>query len=172
MTISRSSTAAAASYSTTAPKKEKNRIYNPVRTEDEFNTLNLLSASSRVPLITLWTASWCSSCAQISPLVQDLIKSGTGESPTTSVSFAEIQIDAPTIGPLAMRYMITSVPTLMAFDRQEAQLETRVQKLDDLRSRRCLIEWIEREAKRRGEGGAGGGSGASLFSALFGGGRS
>jgi len=79
--------------------------YPSVRHEDEFETLNLLSASSRVPLITLWTASWCPSCKVVGPLIQDLIKSGVGED-EGSVSFAEVQLDSPTIGPLMMRYQV------------------------------------------------------------------
>lgn len=54
------------------------------------------------------------------------------------------------------------MPTLLAFDRQEAQLETKVTKLDDMKNKQFLIDWIETEAKRHGEGGAGGGLG-SLF---------
>ncbi|CAD0027825.1 unnamed protein product, partial [Aureobasidium pullulans] len=95
-------------YTATAPKKAaKNRLYNPVRYEDEFETLNLLSASSRVPLITLWSASWCPS--------------------------------------------------------QEAQLETKAHKVEDMKNRQFLISWIETEAKRHGEGGAGGSSLFGLF---------
>jgi hypothetical protein len=59
------------------------------------------------------------------------------------------------------------MPTLLSFDRQEAQLETKITRLDDLKNRQFLTEWIEREAKRHGEGG-GGGTGIGLFSRLFG----
>lgn len=139
---------------------------NSVRTEEEFETLNLLSSSGRQPLITLWTASWCPSCKQISPLLSDIVSSGVGEA-EGGVGYAEIQLDSPTIGGLMMRYSIGSMPTLMAFDRQEAQLETRVTNVDEMRSRRFLEDWIRREASRQGMGG-GGGSGGSLFSGLFG----
>ena len=64
-----------------------------------------MSASSRVPLITLWTASWCPSCKVVGPLIQELIESGVGEE-DGSVSFAEVQLDSPTIGPLMMRYQV------------------------------------------------------------------
>ncbi|KAF2149010.1 hypothetical protein K461DRAFT_231671, partial [Myriangium duriaei CBS 260.36] len=127
-----------------------------VRHENEFEDLNLLSASSRVPLITLWGASWCPSCKIITPLVRDLIESGIGQD-HGGVSFAEIQLDSPTLGPLAMRYTVNSLPTLLAFDRQEAQLETRVTNVDDMKNEAFLIRWIETEAKRHGAGGAGGG---------------
>lgn len=59
------------------------------------------------------------------------------------------------------------MPTLLAFDRQEPQLETRVSNVEDMKSKKFLTEWIEREAKRAGSGG-GGGSGTSLFGGLFG----
>ncbi|KAI4760474.1 hypothetical protein E4T52_00991 [Aureobasidium sp. EXF-3400] len=162
-------------YTATAPKKAaKNRLYNSsdcssrylttysVRYEDEFETLNLLSASSRIPLITLWSASWCPSCKVISPLLKELIKEGVGEA-QGGVSYAEIELDSPTLGGLAMRYQVNSLPTLLAFDRQEAQLETKVHKVEDMKNRQFLINWIETEAKRHGEGGAGGGSLFGLF---------
>lgn len=60
------------------------------------------------------------------------------------------------------------MPTLLAFDRQEAQMETRLTKLEDMKNKQLLTNWIENEAKRHGEGG-GGGSGFSLFGGLFGG---
>ena len=59
------------------------------------------------------------------------------------------------------------MPTLLAFDRQEAQLETKVTNVQDMTNRRFLIDWIETEAKRHGEGGAGGGGLSGLFK-LFG----
>lgn len=76
-----------------------------VRTEEEFAALNLLSASSRVPLITLWSASWCPSCKIVSPIIKELIESGVGEAQGT-VSFAEIEMDAPTLGSLGMTYQV------------------------------------------------------------------
>jgi len=63
---------------------------------------------------------------------------------------------------------ITTMPTLLAFDRQEAQLETRITKVEEMSNKKFLTEWIEREARRRGDGGAGGGTGGSIFSGLFG----
>lgn len=156
-----------------------------VRTENDFEDLILLSASSRVPLITFWGARWCTSCQAVKPLVKGLIEEGFGEE-QGGVSFVEIEMDAPTIGGLAMRYQvrdtttygryalltchiqISSMPTLLAFDRSEAQLETKVTRVDDMRNKRFLIEWIEREASRHGEGGAGGGSPFSFLSSIFG----
>ncbi|GAB7346774.1 hypothetical protein MBLNU459_g1875t1 [Dothideomycetes sp. NU459] len=161
-----SATIFARTYSSTAPKSARNRIYNSVRTEEEFESLNLLSASSRVPLITLWSASWCPSCKVVSPIIKELIESGVGEAQGT-VSFAEIEMDAPTLGSLGMRYQITSMPTLLAFDRQEAQMGTRLTSLEDLKNKQLLTKWIEKEASRHGEGGAGG-TGAGLLGGLFG----
>lgn len=67
-----------------------------------------------------------------------------------------------------MRYAVNSLPTLLAFDRGEPQLETRVTRVEDLKREAFLREWIETEAKRHGDGGAGGGTGRGLFGAIFG----
>ena len=131
-----------------------------------LHTLTLMSASSRVPLLTFWMATWCQTCKTVSPMIQELIeKDGVGEA-QGGISFVEVEMDSPDLGGLAgvgMRYGITSIPTLLAFDRQEPQLETKLQRLDDMKNRQFLTKWIEKEAARHGQGGAGG----SLFG-LFG----
>lgn len=55
------------------------------------------------------------------------------------------------------------MPTLLSFDRQEAQVETKLTRVEDMKNRQFLIEWIEREAKRHGQGGGGGGGLFGLF---------
>jgi thiol-disulfide isomerase/thioredoxin len=145
----------------------KNRIYpNRIRREDELQTLTLMSASSRVPLITFWMATWCQNCKIVLPLIQELIEKDKVGEAQGGVSFVEVEMDSPDMGGLAgtaMTYGINSIPTLLAFDRQEAQRETKISRLDDLKNREFLIRWIEKEASRRGEGGAGG-----SFFGLFG----
>jgi thiol-disulfide isomerase/thioredoxin len=155
-------------FSTTHATQAKNRIFPaPVRSEDELQTLLLMSASTRTPLLTLWKTNWCSSCQIISPLIRELVeKDGIGEE-EGGVSFVEVEMDSPDlggVGGIPLRYMINSIPTLLAFDRQEPQQETKVSRLDDLKNRAFLKKWIETEAARQGKGGAGG----SLFGGFFG----
>jgi thiol-disulfide isomerase/thioredoxin len=145
----------------------KNRIYTNIREPNELHTLLLLSSSSNRPLITLWTANWCRSCAAVAPIISDLIeKEGIGED-EGGLGYTEVEIHASTIGNLPITYAITSVPTLLAFSRSEPQMETRVQKVDDLKNREFLVRWLRTEAARGGMGGAGG-SGRSLFEGWFG----
>ena len=110
--------------------------------------------------------TWCQTCKVVSPLVQELIEKESVGEDQGGVSFVEIEMDSPDLGGLAgigMRYGINSIPTLLAFDRQEPQLETKVYKLEELKNRDFLTKWIEKEAARHGEGGAGG-----KFFGLFG----
>ncbi|KAK7527145.1 uncharacterized protein IWZ02DRAFT_193558 [Phyllosticta citriasiana] len=147
------------SFSRSAPRlaaSNANRIYTSVRNPDEFANLLLLSASSRRPLLTLWTASWCPSCQAVKPILEELVgKEGVGEE-QGGVGYAEVEVDAVTIGDLPITYRINSMPTLLAFDRQEAQFETRVTAVDKMKNRDFLRQWIVSEAKRRGQGGGGG----------------
>jgi len=85
------------------------------------------------------------------------------------ISYAEIEYDSPDImdSGLGMTYMITSMPTLLSFDRGEAQLMTKVTDPKLMKNKEWLKEWLRTEASRRGEGG-GGGSGWGLFGGLFG----
>ncbi|KAK1065964.1 hypothetical protein LTR74_007521 [Friedmanniomyces endolithicus] len=145
----------------------KNRIYpSTIRSESELETLTLMSASTRTPLVTLWMTSWCSSCKVVSPLLRTLIqdeKVGEGQG---GISYAEVEMDSPDMGGLGglpLRYGINSIPTLLAFDRQEPQIATKVARLEDLKSKAYLTRWLETEAARHGGGGGGG-----RFGGLFG----
>lgn len=67
---------------------------------------------------------------------------------------------------LGAQYMITHLPTLLSFDRGEAQVATKIEDVEVLRDREFLERWIETEAKRNGTGGGGGGGGG-LFGGLW-----
>lgn len=66
---------------------------------------------------------------------------------------------------LTLGAQITSMPTLLAFSRQEAQFETRLTRPEQMKNKNFLREWLLNEAKRGGRAGGGGGS---LFGGLFG----
>ena len=119
-------------------------------------------------------------------ICKTLLEDGVGEK-EGGVGYAEVEIDAPDNGELSQRYVvchflsetasviilrfpnsyvqITSVPTLLAFSRGEAQLETKVTNAKDLSDQDFLKRWIEQEAARGGQGGAGG---KGLLGRLFG----
>lgn len=99
------------------------------------------------------------------PLVQAAIEKDKIGEEQGGVGFAEVEYDAPDAVELGMRYMITSIPTLLAFSRGEAQVETKVTRVEQLKDGAFLRAWIEKEAARGGDGGAGG---VSLFKSLFG----
>lgn len=146
----------------------KNRIFNNIRTPDELQTLLLVSSSNNKSLITLWTAGWCAPCKTITPLIRSLVEEeGAGEQ-DGGISFAEVELDAPTIGDLPITYAVNSVPTLLAFARQRPQLETRVTG-DKLRDKAFLKEWIAAEARRGRDLGpdASGGSGLGFLGKWF-----
>lgn len=65
---------------------------------------------------------------------------------------------------LAGEYFITSIPTLLAFRRGQAHLESKVAVKSELADRPFLEGWIRGEAGR--EEGRGGGGG--LFGGIFG----
>ncbi|RDW64252.1 hypothetical protein BP5796_10754 [Coleophoma crateriformis] len=146
-------------------------LYNhSVRRPDDFETYKLLSTSARVPLLTFWTASYCSTCRAVSPILEELINAGVGEE-EGGVSYCELEYDSPDImsSGLGMTYMITSMPTLLSFDRGEPQTDTKVTDPRKLKDREWLKEWIRTEARRRGGGGGGASPAKGLFGGLFGG---
>ncbi|TQN68105.1 Thioredoxin M-type [Colletotrichum shisoi] len=163
------SAAAAASFSTSHSRPSKNQIYASVRRPDDFYTYQLMSSSSRTPLITLWTTSWCGTCRVVAPLIRSLVDAGVGEA-EGGVAYCTVEFDSPDVmsGGLGMTYMITSIPTLLSFDNQEAQIQTKVHDAKKLADRAFLEEWIRTEAQRHGQRGGGGGPGG-VFGGLFGG---
>ncbi|KAK4247838.1 hypothetical protein C7999DRAFT_40950 [Corynascus novoguineensis] len=157
-------------FSTSRPLRASNQVYASVRNSDQFHTYQLLSSSSRTPLLTLWTTSWCSTCRVVAPLIQELVESGVGEA-EGGVGYCTVEYDAPDVmtAGLGLTYMINSVPTLLSFDAGEAQVQTKITDGRKLADRRFLEEWIRTEAGRHGNRGGGGPSGGSnLLGSIFG----
>jgi hypothetical protein len=60
--------------------------------------------------------------------------------------------------PKLTRAQITSLPTLLAFSRQEAQFDTKLFRPQDMQNKDILRQWLLNEARRGGRKGGGGGS--------------
>jgi thiol-disulfide isomerase/thioredoxin len=120
-----------------------------------------------MPLVTLWTASWCSTCKVVAPLVQSVVESGVGEA-EGGIGYCTVEYDAPDImtGGFGMQYMITSIPSLFSFDAQDVRSHTKVVDAKKLTDRLFLEEWIRNEARQYGN--RSGGDNARLFGGLFG----
>ena len=119
-----------------------------IRYSKEFDDYLLLSTSSRSPFLTLWTASWCSSCKVVAPIVKEIIEDQHVGEDKGGVAYAEVEFDSPTVGPLARRYAITGIPTLLAFHKGEASLETRLTDVNEMKDPEMLRLWIMQEALR------------------------
>ena len=78
------------------------------------------------------------------------------------VAYAEVEFDSPTVGPLARRYAITGIPTLLSFNRGEAQLDTRLTDVNEMKDPELLRLWILQEALK-GLGGPGRGYFGTMF---------
>ncbi|CAO2654567.1 Nn.00g113000.m01.CDS01 [Neocucurbitaria sp. VM-36] len=135
-----------------------NRVFDPVRQPDHLDTLTLLNAADNRALITLWSATWCQTCQAIKPLVRQMIEEERVGEKEGGLGFVEVLLDSVMIGDLGVRYRISSMPTLLAFSRQEAQFDTRVTRPEDMRNKDFLREWLLNEARRGGRMGGGGGS--------------
>ncbi|KAJ4301602.1 hypothetical protein N0V90_003695 [Kalmusia sp. IMI 367209] len=146
-------------------RSNQNRIFDNVRTPNDLHTLTMLSAADNRPLITLWSASWCSTCQAVKPLVKGMIEDERVGEEEGGLGFAEVELDSTLIGDLGVKYMITSMPTLLAFSRQEAQFDTRITKPELMKNKEHLREWLLSEARRGGRAGGGGGG---LFGSIFG----
>lgn len=87
-------------------RSNQNRIFDNVRRPEDLHTLTLLSATDNRPLITLWSASWCTTCQAVKPLVKGLIEDervGEGEG---GLGYVEVELDSTLIGDLGVQYMV------------------------------------------------------------------
>ncbi|KAF2241083.1 hypothetical protein BU26DRAFT_391796, partial [Trematosphaeria pertusa] len=133
----------------------QNRIFDNVRSPADLHTLTLLSAAANRPLITFWSASWCSTCRAVKPLVKALIEDERVGEAEGGLGFVEVELDSVLIEDLGVKYMITSMPTLLALSRQEAQFETKLTRPEEMKNKDFLRRWLLNEARRGGRTGGG-----------------
>ncbi len=74
--------------------------------EDDFKTTVLQSKS---PIMVDFWAKWCAPCLAAAPVLEELAKEYVGK-----IDFAKVDVDAN--GPLAAKYAVTSIPTMLIFE--------------------------------------------------------
>ncbi len=73
--------------------------------EDNFQNIVLQSKS---PVMVDFWAQWCGPCLATAPILEELAKEYAGK-----IDFAKVDVDAN--GPLAAKYGIASIPTMLVF---------------------------------------------------------
>lgn len=80
-------------------------MIQPIVGEDNFQK-TVLQAKSPV-LVDFW-AQWCGPCLATAPILEELAKEYAGK-----IDFAKVDVDAN--GPLAVKYGIAAIPTMIVF---------------------------------------------------------
>jgi len=84
-------------------------MFDSIRKPEDLHTLTLLSAAENRPLITFWSASWCTTCQAVKPLVKSLIEDeGVGQT-EGGLAYAEVELDSTLIGDLGIKYMVRRI---------------------------------------------------------------
>ena len=73
--------------------------------EDNFQNVVLQSKS---PVMVDFWAQWCGPCLATAPVLEELAKEYAGK-----IDFAKVDVDAN--GPLAAKYGIAAIPTMLVF---------------------------------------------------------
>ncbi len=73
--------------------------------EDDFQNIVLQSKS---PVMVDFWAQWCGPCLASAPVLEELAKEYAGK-----MDFAKVDVDAN--GPLAAKYGIAAIPTMLVF---------------------------------------------------------
>lgn len=77
-----------------------------IQGEDSFQSAVLQSKS---PIMVDFWAKWCGPCLAAAPILEELANEYAGK-----IDFAKVDVDAN--GPLAAKYGITSIPTMLIFE--------------------------------------------------------
>ncbi|OAK93444.1 hypothetical protein IQ06DRAFT_236291 [Phaeosphaeriaceae sp. SRC1lsM3a] len=144
-------------FPSSTTRSHTNRIFDPIRAPQDLHTLTMLNAADNRTLITLWSAKWCQTCATVTPLVMRMLQEEKVGEAEGGLGFATVEMDSTLIEDLPVTFRISSMPTLLAFSRQEAQFDTRMTRPEEMRDERLLREWLVKEARRGGRAGGGGG---------------
>ncbi len=80
-------------------------MIQPIVGEDNFQKTVLQGKS---PVMVDFWAQWCGPCLATAPILEELAKEYAGK-----VDFAKVDVD--TNGPLAAKYGIASIPTMIVF---------------------------------------------------------
>jgi thioredoxin 1 len=80
-------------------------MIQPIVGEDTFQNTVL---QSKLPIMVDFWAQWCGPCLAAAPILEELAKEYIGK-----LDFAKVDVDAN--GPLAAKYGIASIPTMLVF---------------------------------------------------------
>ncbi|KAJ9634329.1 uncharacterized protein PV06_00497 [Exophiala oligosperma] len=169
-------------FTTSAPLRQQNRVFNPFRTPSQFHDSLRLCSANNTLLLALFTTSTCTPCRTITPLLTSLVETRPVDPADrySALAFAEVELDSPDMSEgsmmgLGVEWGVTSMPTLIGFGGRRAERVT--DRLTDTRmlgDGKRMAAWVD-EQMRKGDPfgtsgvGSGGGAGGGLSGRIFGG---
>lgn len=102
----------------------KHRIYDQVRYQSELQPIVALTSAKNVPLILNFSAPWCATCRDMSPVIRRLLSEVEDR-----LDYVEIKADEPEMSEELLKYGVRTFPTIVSVRREflESSLQIRAQ---------------------------------------------
>ena len=91
----------------------RHRVYTQIRYQSELQPIVAMTAAKNVPLILNFSAPWCATCTEMSPVILRILHQVEGR-----LDYVDVKADEPEMADELLKYGVRTFPTLVAVRRE------------------------------------------------------